>query len=67
VAGPYYILDCRPGGYPTGLRASLSACCRRYHPDLPIGDLRRTQLIHRRGVSAGCARTGRIGYYYLRD
>src|SRR3954471_6641167 len=42
---PYDILELPSGASETEVRAARKRLLRRYHPDLPAGDLRRTQMI----------------------
>ncbi|NJC68180.1 DUF4190 domain-containing protein [Planosporangium thailandense] len=42
---PYEILELPPGAPDADIRAARKRLLRRYHPDMPSGDLRRTQLI----------------------
>jgi hypothetical protein len=63
---PYDILELPPGASDADVRAARKRLLRRYHPDLPSGDLRRTQLITA-AADLLLDPPRRIGYYDLRD
>ncbi|MGC9666316.1 DUF4190 domain-containing protein [Planosporangium sp. 12N6] len=63
---PYDILELPPDASDADVRAARKRLLRRYHPDLPTGDLRRTQLITA-AADLLLDPIRRIGYYDLRD
>jgi hypothetical protein len=63
---PYEILDLPWGASDGEVRTARKRLLRRYHPDLPSGDLRRTQLITA-AADLLLDAPRRIGYYDLRD
>jgi hypothetical protein len=63
---PYDILELPSGAADDDVRAARRRLLRRYHPDLPSGDLRRTQLITA-AADLLLDPLRRIGYYDLRD
>jgi hypothetical protein len=63
---PYDILELPAGAPDADVRAARKRLLRRYHPDLPSGDLRRTQLITA-AADLLLDPYRRIGYYDLRD
>jgi hypothetical protein len=63
---PYDILELPSGASDADVRAARKRLLRRYHPDLPSGDLRRTQLITA-AADLLLDPLRRIGYYDLRD
>jgi Domain of unknown function (DUF4190)/DnaJ domain len=63
---PYDILELPSGASEAEVRAARKRLLRRYHPDLPTGDLRRTQMITA-AADLLLDPLRRIGYYDLRD
>ncbi|GII20671.1 J domain-containing protein [Planosporangium mesophilum] len=63
---PYEILQLPWGASDDEVRTARKRLLRRYHPDLPNGDLRRTQLITA-AADLLLDAPRRIGYYDLRD
>ncbi len=63
---PYEILGLPSGASEAEVRAARKRLLRRYHPDLPAGDLRRTQMITA-AADLLLDPLRRIGYYDLRD
>jgi curved DNA-binding protein CbpA len=63
---PYEILELPSGASEAEVRAARKRLLRRYHPDLPTGDLRRTQMITA-AADLLLDPLRRIGYYDLRD
>jgi hypothetical protein len=63
---PYDILELPSGASDADVRAARKRLLRTYHPDLPSGDLRRTQLITA-AADLLLDPLRRIGYYDLRD
>ncbi len=63
---PYEILELSSGASEAEVRAARKRLLRRYHPDLPTGDLRRTQMITA-AADLLLDPLRRIGYYDLRD
>jgi curved DNA-binding protein CbpA len=63
---PYEILELPSGASEAEVRAARKRLLRRYHPDLPAGDLRRTQMITA-AADLLLDPLRRIGYYDLRD
>src|SRR5690242_5301012 len=63
---PYEILELPSGASEAEVRAARKRLLRRYHPDLPSGDLRRTQMITA-AADLLLDPLRRIGYYDLRD
>jgi hypothetical protein len=63
---PYDILELPSGASEADVRAARKRLLRKYHPDLPSGDLRRTQLITA-AADLLLDPLRRIGYYDLRD
>jgi hypothetical protein len=63
---PYDILELPRGASDADVRGARKRLLRTYHPDLPGGDLRRTQLITA-AADLLLDPLRRIGYYDLRD
>jgi curved DNA-binding protein CbpA len=63
---PYEILELPSGASEAEVRAARKRLLRKYHPDLPSGDLRRTQMITA-AADLLLDPLRRIGYYDLRD
>jgi curved DNA-binding protein CbpA len=63
---PYDILGLPTGASEAEVRTARKRLLRRYHPDLPAGDLRRTQMITA-AADLLLDPLRRIGYYDLRD
>jgi curved DNA-binding protein CbpA len=63
---PYDILELPAGASEAEVRAARKRLLRRYHPDLPAGDLRRTQMITA-AADLLLDPLRRTGYYDLRD
>jgi curved DNA-binding protein CbpA len=63
---PYEILELPSGASEAEVRAARKRLLRKYHPDLPSGDLRRTQMITA-AADLLLDPLRRIGYYGLRD
>jgi hypothetical protein len=63
---PYAILELPSGASDADIRAARKRLLRKFHPDLPNGDLRRTQLITA-AADLLLDPLRRIGYYDLRD
>lgn len=63
---PYEILELPSGASEAEVRSARKRLLRRYHPDLPSGDLRRTQMITA-AADLLLDPLRRIGYYDLRD
>lgn len=63
---PYDILELPPTASEADIRAARKRLLRRYHPDMPSGDLRRTQLITA-AADLLLDPLRRNGYYDLRD
>jgi hypothetical protein len=63
---PYDILELPSGASDAEVRTARKRLLRKYHPDVPGGDLRRTQLITA-AADLLLDPLRRIGYYDLRD
>jgi hypothetical protein len=63
---PYDVLELPRGASDAEVRAARKRLLRKYHPDVPGGDLRRTQLITA-AADLLLDPLRRIGYYDLRD
>src|SRR5947209_3327550 len=62
---PYEILELPAGAPDAEVRTARKRLLRRYHPDLPTGDLRRTQMITA-AADLLLDPVRRTGYYDLR-